>query len=119
MKPLPEEKAERAISLVLRYGSLIAAVVMALGIGLMISRGLAVSLPTYHRMATSSLFFRLIHFDPAAVTELGILILLLTPIFRIVVAVLAFALERDLKYVFVSLGVLAVVLLSISFAIVG
>ncbi len=92
---------------------------MALGLGLMFAGGPADTLLTYHRVALPLLIPRLMHLDAAALTEFGIILLLLTPIFRILVAMATFALERDLKYVFVALGVLAVVLLSISFTIVG
>lgn len=119
MAALTQEKADRAISAVLRYGSLISTIVMALGIGLMLLRGPATSLATYHRIQPVELFSRLLRLDAAAVTEFGILLLLFTPIFRIVVAVISFALERDKKYVLISLGVLLVVLLSISFAVEG
>ena len=107
MTRLSEERGQEAIAAVLRYGSLAATVVMALGLALMLFRGTAGSLPAYHR----------IRLDDAAVTECGILLLLLTPIFRIIVAAVAFALERDFKYVAISLGVLAVVLVSIGFAV--
>ncbi len=117
--PFSEQRGERAISLVLRYGSLAATVVMLLGLGLMLATSPATALLTYHRIALPVLFPRLLRLDPAALTEFGIILLLLTPIFRIVVAAATFALERDRKYVFVALGVLAVVLLSISFAIEG
>ena len=117
--PFSERQGEHAISLVLRYGSLVATVVMALGLGLMLATGPANSLRTYHRVALPVLLPRLMHLDAAALTEFGIILLLLTPIFRILVAMATFALERDLKYVLVALGVLAVVLLSISFTIEG
>jgi uncharacterized membrane protein len=119
MVRISEEKGERAIALVLRYGSLISTLIMALGLGLMLLRGPAKSLATYHRIRLSALFPMLVRFDPAALTEAGILLLLLTPLFRILVATISFALERDLKYVLIALGVLAIVLLSISFAIEG
>ncbi len=116
---LSEEKAERAIALVLRYGSLLATVIMGLGLILLFVRGASTALPQFHRIELRRLLPDLIRLDPAAVTESGILLLMLTPICRIIVATLTFALEQDYKYVFISLGVLAVVLLSISFAIGG
>jgi uncharacterized membrane protein len=119
MVTIPEETSERVIAGVLRYGSLISTLTMALGLGLMLVRGPAVSLPVYHRIRLSLLVSGLIRFDPAALTELGILLLLFTPVFRIIVAVVTFALERDAKYVLISLSVLVVVLLSLSLAIQG
>jgi uncharacterized membrane protein len=117
--PLSEEKAERAIALALRYGSMASTAIIALGLGLMLWRGLSLPLAGDRGLRLSMLLPKLMRFDPAAVTESGILLLLLTPLFRIIVAGVSFALERDLKYVLISLGVLLVVLLSISFAVEG
>ncbi len=122
MTRLTPEKAEHAIALVLRYGSLLATLIMALGLGVWLVRGGLSAMPQFHRppahrIAVAALAPELVKFNPAAMIELGVLLLLLTPIFRILVAIVTFALERDYKYVLVSVGVLAVVLLSISFAI--
>jgi len=46
------------------------------------------------------------------VTKIGMVILLATPVLRIVVAAIQFARERDLKYVLISLGVLGIVVLA-------
>jgi uncharacterized membrane protein len=50
------------------------------------------------------------HGQAAAVIQLGILLLVATPICRVIFAVVAFALERDRLYIGVSLLVLAVLL---------
>jgi uncharacterized membrane protein len=112
-----EQQGERAIALALRYGSLVSTAVIALGLGLMLGRGQNLLCASVHSIRLPALFPKLIRFDPAAVIELGVLLLLLTPLFRIVVAGVSFALEGDLKFVLISLGVLLVVLLSISYAI--
>ncbi len=117
MRKISEESGERAIALMLRYGSTLSTLIMGLGIALMLLRGPDAGIATFHRLQPSVLLSRLAHFDSAALAELGILLLLLTPIFRILVAIVTFALERDTKYVAISLGVLLVVLLSISLAI--
>ncbi len=117
MVKFSKERAERAIAFVLRYGSLFATIIMGLGLTLLFVRGGVTGGASFHRIGMRVLLPRLLRFDPAAITESGILLLLLTPIFRIVVAIATFALERDYKYVAISLGVLGVVLLSISFAI--
>ena len=46
------------------------------------------------------------------VTTAGLLVLLATPVLRIVVAFLQFLRERDFKYALVSFGVLAIVVLA-------
>jgi uncharacterized membrane protein len=48
--------------------------------------------------------------DSAGIIELGILLLVATPICRVIFAVIAFAVERDKLYVAVSLTVLGVLL---------
>jgi uncharacterized membrane protein len=48
--------------------------------------------------------------DASAIIDLGILLLIATPICRVVFAVIAFAIERDRLYVAISLTVLAVLL---------
>ncbi len=55
----------------------------------------------------------LAHGNPAAIIQFGILLLIATPIARVVFAVLGFALERDRLYVAVSLIVLAILMFSI------
>jgi uncharacterized membrane protein len=55
-------------------------------------------------------------FNPFLFFYLGILLLMLTPILRIVMAVASFSLERDLRFVVVSATVLFIILLSIYFS---
>ena|SRR3990172_11568729 len=116
MMRLAQEKSERAIVIVLRYGSLVSTVIMALGLGLALLADRTHALAPYERVELSMLLLNLVRFDPAAITALGLLLLLLTPLFRILVAMISFALERDLKYALISLGVLVVVLMSIRLA---
>jgi uncharacterized protein len=119
VKDLTQEKAEVMIAAVLRYGARISTLIMALGVGLVVWRARGRPFPPHHPIRFEALMSNLAHGDPVAITEAGVLLLLFTPLARIVVAVVSFALERDAKYVLISLGVLAVVLLSISFAIEG
>ena len=48
--------------------------------------------------------------DPAAIVQLGVLLLIATPIARVVFAAIGFAVERDRLYVAISLVVLAVLI---------
>lgn len=54
----------------------------------------------------------LIALDPSATVNLGLLVLLLTPVVRVFVAMIAFTLEGDRKYALVSLAVLIILALS-------
>jgi uncharacterized membrane protein len=50
---------------------------------------------------------------PAALVQVGLVILLLTPVARVVASVVGFALERDWLYVAVTAAVLAILLTSL------
>ena len=108
------DKGQHYIALTLRYGSLISTLVMALGLGLLLARAAALS---FSPGATAGVFWvKNVRAVALLVMQGGILLLLLTPIFRILVASVSFALQRDRKYVLIALGVLLVVLLSIGFS---
>jgi uncharacterized membrane protein len=53
------------------------------------------------------------HFDSRGLMQLGLLLLIATPVARVVMAIAGFALERDRLYVVVSSIVLAVLLFSL------
>jgi len=56
------------------------------------------------------------HFDSVGLMQFGLLLLIATPVARVVMAIAGFALERDRLYVVVSLIVLAVLLFSLMHA---
>lgn len=116
MIQLSGEKAQTAIAAVLRYGSLISTLVMAFGLALVLLHRPPLLPPLGSPAAAGLLLSRAVQFDAPAVSEIGVLLLLLTPILRIVVAAVSFGLERDHKHMFIALGVLGVVILSIIYA---
>jgi len=116
MNDLTEDKARSAIAAILRCGSLISTLVMALGLVLILLRGPVSVGSGAHLVSFRTLFPRVIRLDAVGIAELGMLLLLVTPILRIIVAGVTFGLERDYKYVLISLGVLAVVCGSIGLA---
>lgn len=105
------EKANTAIALTLRYGATASTLVMAIGVALSLLHRPLPSLVGTPTLGRALSFARLRGLEPLAVTEVGIVFLLLTPVFRIVVAAVGFALERDLKYALISSAVLAIVIL--------
>lgn len=116
MARLSEDKTQFAIAAVLRYGSLVSTLIMTLGIVSILLHPPS-SFPSLDSPTPAGvLLTRAVRLDPPAVAELGLLLLLLTPILRVMVAATMFGLERDHKYMFIALGVLAVVLLSIAVA---
>jgi uncharacterized membrane protein len=56
---------------------------------------------------------RLASLEPLAISQLGLLALLATPVTRVAASVVGFALERDRLYTAITLAVLAVLLASI------
>jgi uncharacterized membrane protein len=61
----------------------------------------------------------LLHFDGQAVIVAGLLILILTPIVRVMVSLIGFARERDRTYVWITAAVLALLILSFALGKAG
>jgi uncharacterized membrane protein len=61
----------------------------------------------------SNLSTRLAAFEPAAITQLGLITLLATPVARVAASVFGFALEGDRLYTAITLAVLLILLTSI------
>lgn len=64
--------------------------------------------PEYLR-SLGGIWTGLLDFDPRAIIQAGVLILIATPILRVVLSVFAFALEKDYLYVVITLVVLAII----------
>jgi uncharacterized membrane protein len=118
---MSDKRAEEIIGILLRTGVTIAAIVVfAAAIPYLIQHGSA--MPDYHTFRSEPDRLRYISgiikssfaLDPAAIIQLGILILIATPVARVAFSVFAFAEERDWMYVIVTLIVLALLLFSLS-----
>ncbi len=118
----------RAISLLLIVGVVTSAVVIAIGLLLVILTGqtgyhTAVSLDLVLAREGSVAFPTTIggviqgaiQLRPFAVIELGVLLLIATPVFRVAASVLLFFLEQDYLYTVITLAVLGLLLFSIFF----
>lgn len=103
-----EEAAVRWISGVLKVGSYGSTLLMLAGVILALFR--PVNAAHYSLWDLAGHLARL---DPTAVMQAGIALLLLTPVGRILVAIVSFARERDYRYVWVSSGVLLIVISSV------
>src|SRR5689334_4180740 len=107
-------QAELIIAYVLRGGVLLSAAVVLLGVALYALRG-----PTGGQIGArpapstiGDVIAGVGHGDPRAIIALGLLILLATPVLRVAVSVVTFALERDWRYVAITAAVLAILILS-------
>lgn len=110
-------QVELVISQVLRGGVLLSAAIILIGVVWFYwrafvrhSEGFAISAFPHSLAAVGT---GLGHGDPLAVIALGLLILLATPIVRVAVSIVAFAVERD--WTFVAVTALVLVILIVSF----
>ena len=102
----------RWISGVLKLGSYGSALLMLMGVLLALGRP---SRPASYPL--EDLASHLLRLDATAVMQAGIILLLLTPVIRILVAILCFAREGDYRYAWISSGVLLIVISSVLFRV--
>jgi len=117
---ITDRQVEQSIGILLRSGVLLAAAVVLFGgILYLVHRGsMHADYHAFHgvprELKTPSLTIRdAFSGSPEAIIELGLLLLILTPVARVVFSVIAFARERDFMYVGMTLIVLAVLLYSL------
>jgi uncharacterized membrane protein len=113
-----DAQMDRIMGRLLQVGVLIAASVVLVG-GVLFVASHAGDRANYRTFVAHPLELRhpvellegIAHGDAGAIIQLGILLLIATPICRVGFALVAFAIQRDLLYVAISLTVLAVLLL--------
>jgi uncharacterized membrane protein len=116
-----DTKVESIIGQLLITGVLLSALVVALG-GFLFLRQHGAAAPHYHLFqgepeelrSVGSILTGAARLESRAVIQLGLLLLIATPVARVTFTVVAFALERDRTYVVITLIVLAVLLYSLS-----
>lgn len=101
----------------LRTGVLVASITTILG-GLIYLFLRAGDLPKYHVFKGADpdlrhlpgILQRVTHFDGMGIIQLGVVVLIATPIIRVVLSAIGFLIEKDYMYVFITLLVLAIIL---------
>ena len=116
-RELDDRRMEVVMGRLLQVGVLLASFVMLAG-GILYTRSHHTETPNYRVFSSEPQNLR--HLggviggiktgDPAAIIQLAVLLLIATPVARVVFALLAFAMERDKLYLGVSALVLAVLL---------
>ncbi len=117
------ETMSAVIGKVLRYGVLISGAVVVVGtLGLLMSNGFEDSaqylnyIPTIPHdgidVSLSGLVSGLATFSPLAWIELGVILLIATPVARVLISIFLFAAERDRLYVLITAIVLSLLLFS-------
>ncbi len=106
--------ATTIISWILQGGVILSSALIVLGLCLLPTRpgGLSV-----HRVLTFPRTFAevwdgLLILRPQSIIVIGLVLLIATPVIRVAVSVIAFALERNYRYVVITLVVLAILVLS-------
>lgn len=117
---ITDTKVEVYISILLRSGVLLAAAVVLIGGVLYVAQhgNLHPEYRVFHgepaELRSPGLIFRTALSGRAdAIIQLGLLLLILTPVARVVFSVIAFGLERDRMYIVMTLMVLGVLLYSL------
>lgn len=116
-----EEQVERTIGVLLRTGVLTAASVVLFG-GIWYLSRFGLLVPNYQTFRGEPQDLRsvmgvlggVLRLQPRCVIQLGLLLLISTPIARVAFSVVAFAVQRDRIYVALSVVVLTVLLWSLS-----
>jgi uncharacterized membrane protein len=104
-------QAEVVISQVLRGGVILSAGIIGLGaLDFFLHGGHAPAAAVPYTL--TSVWQGVLHGDPLAIIMLGLLVLLATPVLRVAVSILAFALEGDRRYVVITTIVLLILVIS-------
>lgn len=116
-----EERVEQVIGNLLRIGVILSALIVACGGVLYLMESGGQPKPQLHEFHAQppqlrnplDILRRAIALDPLGLIMLGLLILIATPVARVIFSVFAFALQRDYLYVGFTLIVLSVLLYSV------
>ena len=114
------EKIDVWVGNVLLVGSYAAALLLLAGLVTLFFLDHTTATRLESKPPSFSAFFS--HFrvsSPLALLNLGILVMMLTPLLRVITAGLSFLLERDYKYLLIASGVLIILLASIISIFIG
>ena len=115
-----DQRVEEVISVLLRTGVTTAAVVVLAG-GLFYLRHFGATSPHYQHFlgeppqlhTVAGILAALRMGDPRAIIQFGLVLLILTPIARVIFSVVGFSLQRDRLYVVLTLIVLVVLVVNL------
>jgi len=118
-----EQDVEQYIGKLLRYGVILACTITSFGgiLYLIQSNG---RMPDYSSVPSeqpfhgvqqylrelNTIFPRVLEFDGAAIIQLGVIVLIATPIVRVAFSAVSFLIEKDYLYVVITLIVLGIIL---------
>jgi uncharacterized membrane protein len=116
-----DRRMEMIIGILLRLGVMVAGAVVFFGAIVYLIRNGAAPLPNYKSFHGETLQLSTVEgilagvrqFRGRAIIQLGVLLLIATPVARVVFSAFAFAFEKDKLYVCITLFVLAILLFSL------
>ena len=112
-------QAELLISQVLRGGVVLSAMIIGIGMLGVVLRHSDQSSTQPALDSLSAVWHGILAGNPLAVIMAGLLVLLATPVLRVAVSVVAFALEGDFRYVAITCLVLLILLVSFALGKAG
>ncbi|PWB73122.1 DUF1634 domain-containing protein [candidate division GN15 bacterium] len=121
LRKVSDQSIENFIGNLLRYGVILAAMVVLVG-GVAFLAKYGRAHPDFSHFASEpsrlrhvdTIFLDAFSFSARGLIQLGLLLLIATPVARVLFSVFAFAFQRDRLYVVVTLIVLAVLIVSLS-----
>ncbi len=120
----PARTTELMVSIVLRTGVIVSAGVIVVGLILLAFNGLAgmtggIATAMNFPHTFGAVLSGVVKLDPVSVITLGLLLMIITPVTRVAVSIIAFAMERDWRYVGITTVVLIVLLVSFALGKAG
>jgi len=113
------EKMEITISNLLRVGVLLSAVVVFIGLSMFLITGKSGYVGNYYPTNPLEILKGLISFKSYSIILTGLLILILTPVFRVGVSIIVFFHEKDFLYVKITSLVFIILLVSFILGKIG
>lgn len=118
--PIADKDIQAILGTLLRVGVIVSALIVFIG-GIVYMRTNAnqvVSFEEFHPdivafSSVANIINGIKNFDGLAIIQFGVLLLIFTPIMRVVFSVFGFLLEKDYMYVLIGLIVLAVIIMSL------
>jgi len=113
------EQIEKTIGKILRVGVAVSATFMIVGLLMFFITGstgysqASQELNSDWPRNITAIFSGVFSLKPVALMMLGLLLLIFTPVLRVIASIFSFAFEKDRLYVYITLTVLAILLLAI------
>ncbi|MDB4923237.1 DUF1634 domain-containing protein [Mucilaginibacter sp.] len=116
-----DQDIERLIGLQLRFGVIIASLIVLIGGLIYLKQSGAQAVPHYHSFtgakagftSLGEIFKGVCKVNAKGIIELGVVVLIITPILRIAFSLVGFIIEKDKLYTWITLTVLAIMMASI------